>query len=82
MNRVEVKGLSVEQLKQKGKSLKMFIGLFIFLIAGLYYFIISDYLKGGNIDWSIVTIAICALAGPATLYPQLKEVQKELKTRK
>jgi hypothetical protein len=32
-------------------------------------------------DWSIFTIAICTLGIPATLYPELKKVQKELTSR-
>lgn len=73
--------LSKEQLTNKEKSLKVFIGIFIPLIIGLFYFVLRDYFKGEEMDWSIITIAICTLGGPAALYPELKEVQKELKTR-
>ncbi len=77
----KLEDLTKEQLTDKEKSLKMFIGIFIPLIIGLFYFVLRDYFKGEEMDWSILTIAICTLGGPATLYPELKEVQKELKTR-
>lgn len=77
----KLEDLSKEQLTNKEKSLKMFIGIFIPLIIGLFFFVFRDYFKGEEMDWSILTIAICTLGGPATLYPELKEVQKELKTR-
>ncbi len=77
----KLEDLTKEQLTNKEKSLKMFIGIFIPLIIGLFYFVLRDYFKGEEMDWSILTIAICTLGGPATLYPELKEVQKELKTR-
>ena len=77
----KLEDLTKEQLTNKEKSLKMFIGVFIPIILGLFYFVLRDYFKGEEMDWSILTIAICTLGGPATLYPELKEVQKELKTR-
>ncbi len=81
MAKAKLEELSVEQLKAKRKSLKLFIGLFLLLIVGLFYFIIRDYLAGNEIDWSIFTIAVCTIGGPATLYPDLQEVRKELTTR-
>ncbi len=73
---------SIEQLKAREKSLKVFIGIFIPLILGLFFFVIRNYVNGEELDWAMITIAICTLGGPATLYPELKEVQKEIKTRK
>jgi TRAP-type uncharacterized transport system fused permease subunit len=81
MTKEKLKELSVEQLEKKEKSLKVFILFFIPIIIGLFYFVIRNYVIGEETDWSILTIAICTLAGPATLYPELKEVQKELKSR-
>jgi len=68
-------------LKEKEKELKIFIGVFIPIILGLFFFVIRDYFKGEEVDFSGLTIAICALVGPAVLYPELKEVQKELRSR-
>lgn len=73
--------LPVEVLKKKEKSLKMFIGIFIPLIIFLFFFVIRDYFNEEEIDWLMLTIAICTLGGPATLYPELKEIQKEIGTR-
>lgn len=82
MAKEKLKEQSIDELKKKEKGLKTFIGIFIPLIIGLFFFVIRDYLQGEEMDWSILTIAICTLGGPATLYPQLKEVQNELMTRK
>jgi len=81
MANVNLKELSKEDLINKEKGLKTFIGVFIPIILALFFFIIRDYIKGEELDWSTITIAICSLGGPATLYPELKEVQKELKSR-
>lgn len=82
MAKEKLKEQSVEQLTAKAKSLKLFIGIFIPLILGLFFFIIREYVNGEELDWAMITIAICTLGGPATLYPELKEVQEELKARK
>lgn len=81
MAKAKLKDLSKEQLTKKEKGLKMFIGFFILLIIALFYFVIRDYFNGEEINWSILTISIFTIGGPATLYPELKEVQKELRTR-
>ena len=82
MAKEELNGMSAEQLNAKSKGIKVFIGLSIALIIGLFYFIFLDYYNGDGIDWAILTIAICTLAIPATLYPQLQDIKKELKTRR
>ena len=81
MKKSKLQELSLDQLKQKEKSLKMFIGIFIPLIMGLFSFIIMDYFNGEEMDLAILTIAICTLGGPVTIYPELKEVLKEIKAR-
>lgn len=81
MEKEKLKELSLDQLKKKEKSLKVFIGIFIPLIIGLFYAVIRDYVNGDEMDISILIIAICTLGGPAALYPELKEVKKELSTR-
>ena len=81
MEKTKLKELTKEQLKGKEKSLKGFIIVFIPLIIGLFYFVFTDYLNEKEIDFSILTIAICTLGGPAVLYPELKEVRKELESR-
>ncbi|MEQ8303904.1 MAG: hypothetical protein RIB47_10970 [Cyclobacteriaceae bacterium] len=81
MGKVRLSELSEEQLKAKEKSLKLFILFFIPLIIGLFYVVFKDYIDGKEIDFSVLTIAICTLGGPAVLYPELKEVKNELKNR-
>jgi hypothetical protein len=81
MEKSKLKDLSKEQLKEKGKSLKLFIGVSIPLVIILFYFPIQDYLAGEELDWSMITISICTLGIPATLYPELKKLQDELRTR-
>lgn len=61
--------------------MKMLIGISLPLIVILFFFILRDYILFKEMDWSIFTIAICTLGIPATLYPELKKVQKELTSR-
>ena len=82
MEEENLKALSVEQLKKKEKNLIVINGIFTLLIIGLFYFIIRDYVNGDELDWSILTIAICTLGGPATFYPELQKFQKEISNRK
>ncbi len=81
MEKPKLKNLSKGQLENKARSLKVFIGVFMLLIIALFSFIIRDYLNGAALDWSMLTIAICTLMGPVTIYPELKEFQEELRTR-
>ncbi|PHI21160.1 hypothetical protein CEQ90_03835 [Lewinellaceae bacterium SD302] len=81
MKKDDLAKLSIEELKAKEKSLKIFVGVFIILIILLFFFLIRAYLDGAALDWSIMTIAICSLGGPAALYPELKQVQAEIKAR-
>jgi len=81
MKKDDLKTLSVAQLKAKAKNHKVFIGIFIPIIAALFFFGTRDYFDGGELDWSTITIAICTLGGPATLYPELNEIQTELRER-
>jgi len=74
--------LSNEQLVNKEKALKVQLGLFSVLVLALFFFIIRSYVVGDGIDWAILTIAICSVAGPVTLYPGLKEVQNEIQSRR
>jgi hypothetical protein len=82
MMKQELKDQSLELLIKKEKSLKLFIGMFIPIIVLLFFFVIKDYLDGKEMDFAMVTIAICSLGGPATLLPELKKIQQEIKVRK
>jgi len=81
MEKTKLKTLSKEQLKNKERSLKIFIGVFILLIAYLFFQIIRDYSNVEEFDWATITIAICTLVGPIIIYPELKGIQEELRTR-
>lgn len=81
MKKEKLDALSIEQLKKKEKGYKAFIVVFIPIIIGLFFSVIKDYINGVEMDFAILTIAICSLGGPATMYPELKEVQKEIKKR-
>lgn len=82
MEKTTLKDLSKEELKRKEKSLKSIIILCIPVIIILFYYAFRDYFDGKEIDFAILTIAICTIAGPTTVYPELKKVQKELNNRK
>ena len=73
--------LTSAELKSKEKNHKRLIIFFMPLIILLFSFILNDYLNGEEIDFAILTIAICSLGGPAALYQELKEVKKELKNK-
>jgi len=81
MEKDKLKELTAAELQSKSNSLKGIIGLFVFLSLALFFFAIRDYLNGKELDMAIVTIAICTLGGAATVYPQLKEVWEEVKSR-
>jgi hypothetical protein len=81
MAKIDYTALSKEELVEKEKNLKGLILVFIPIIIGLVYVVVQNYLSGEEMDWAMITIAICSLGGPATLYPQLKEVREELKRR-
>ena len=81
MAKENLQELTLEQLKKKERSHKTLIGIFIPLIFGLFYFVLRDYFKGEEMDWPMFTIAICTLAGPFTIYPELQAIQKEIKSR-
>lgn len=77
----KLKHLSVAQLHKKKKNIRAAIMVFIPIIAGLLYFQIQGYLENNELDWAMIIIVICTLGGPATLYPELKKVEKEIEIR-
>lgn len=81
MKEAELKKLTKEALEKKVKGHKTLIGIFIVVIAAFIYFMVSDYLKGREIDSSISLITICSLGGMFALFPELKAIQTELKSR-
>jgi hypothetical protein len=81
MAKEKLEDLSTEELEKKEKGLKVFIGIFVLLIIGLFYPVIRSFIIGEEVDWAIFTIAICTLGGPATLYPEWVKVRKALQSR-
>jgi putative effector of murein hydrolase len=77
MAKSELADLSQEDLRKKEKGVQTLIGISIVLFLGLAYSVIRGYLKGGELDWAILTIAICTLALPVTFYSELKAVRQE-----
>lgn len=73
--------LTEAELQKKEKSIRSLFWVFLPIIFLLFFFIIRDYRNGQEIDWSILTIAICSLAGPALLYPEWKSIREELQKR-
>ena len=81
MKKAELQKLTTEELQKKEKGIKTLIFLFIPIILALLYFGFRDYINGENVDMPISIIAICSIGGLVSLFPELKNVQKELKTR-
>ncbi len=73
--------LSKQELLEKEKSTKVFIGIYIPIILGLFYFSLRDYFNGDEVEMPSLIIAICAVGGMVTLFPTLKAIQNELKER-
>lgn len=74
--------LTETELQKKEKNTRSLFWVFLPIIFVLFGFIIRDYRIGQEIDWSILTIAICSLAGPALLYPEWKSIREELQKRR
>jgi len=81
MKEEKLKKLSSGYLKQKIRSLWIFIGVFIVLIAFFILSLVKDYLNGKDIDYSIATIMICCVGGMVSLFPELNALRKELANR-
>lgn len=81
MAKEDLSKLSVEELEKKEKGIKGLLIVFVPIIIGLFYVVVRNYWTGVETDWSLLTITICSLAGPATLYPELKAVREEIKSR-
>ncbi|KGE85894.1 MAG: hypothetical protein ACE362_20045 [Phaeodactylibacter xiamenensis] len=81
MAKPKLTDLSKEELTKKEKGLKTMIGIFIPIIVALFYSVTRDYMNGEDLNWPILTIAICSLAGPLTYYSELKAVREELLAR-
>lgn len=76
------KNMTSKELETKRKGFKALFSISIGVIILLVIFLICDYINHMNFDLSILTILICTLAGPILIYPGLKEIKEELKTRK
>ena len=82
MKKEDLQKLTVEQLRAKEKSSKTLFIIFIPLVLGLFYFALRDFVSdGGEINIATFTIAICSLGGMASLFPDIKAIQQELKVR-
>jgi hypothetical protein len=81
MKESQLKELSTEELSKKESETKILIWIFVPIILGLLYFAIQNYLRGEELDMALITIIICSIGGPASLWPQLKAIREELKNR-
>ncbi|GEM_PF-3894054 len=82
MKKEELQKLSTDKLQEKVNGHKTLIGISIALTAFFAYIVITDYLNGKEaemINWIMIP---CLFTGLATLFPELKAIQKELVTRK
>lgn len=78
MKKDKLDSLTKEQLEAKAKSIKLMIGIFIVLILALTFFTVRDYMIGKELDWAIITIIICTIGGPVSVYPELQQIKEKL----
>ena len=81
MKEAALKKMSVEDLEKKLKSHKTIIGISAGLVIVYVLIFIKDYLDGKSIDSSMSIILICCMGGVASLFPEIKAINKELATR-
>lgn len=81
MKNEELKNLSIEELQKKANNTKTLIGVFIPLIIGLVYFNLMDYFDRNKVDIPFSVITFCSIGGLISLFPALRRIQKELKSR-
>jgi hypothetical protein len=81
MKKSDLENLTKDQLEKKISGKKILAGIFIPLTIALFYFGIRGYFNGDELDWSAITIAICCIGGFASVYPELKLFQEELRSR-
>ncbi len=82
MAETDLKKLTKEELEKKVDSLRIFSGVFIFLIVALSFFKVRDIVQGAEIDWATITIIICTIGGFLFVYQELRAVKTELSQRK
>lgn len=81
MKEDKLKKLSPHQLKEKIRSLWLFIGVFIVLIGAYIFSFVEDYLNGVAIDSSMFVIMLCSIVGMVSLFPGLNALRRELTNR-
>lgn len=81
MKKEEIKKITTESLKKKLKAHKTLTILLAVLTFLLFAFVLKGYYDGVEMDFALLTIAICTLGGFASVYPELKMLQTELKQR-
>ncbi|MFK7983340.1 MAG: hypothetical protein AB8G86_25390 [Saprospiraceae bacterium] len=81
MKEAELKKLSIHQLKEKIRSLWIFIGVFMVVIGGYIFSFVEDYWNGIAIDSNMFIIMICSIGGMISLFPGLNALRRELTSR-
>lgn len=81
MDKSEIEKLSDVALKNNLKRNKVLIGIFVFLIFGLIFFPLKDYLDGKALNLPVLIIAICTIGGLFSVWEEYKNFQKEIKRR-
>lgn len=81
MGRKKLQEYSIEELKKSQSSNRTLFGIFIPVIIALFYFSIDEYLTGEAANMPNVIIIICSIGGMVSLWPTLKAIKKELKSR-
>ena len=81
MKKEKFKELPDEHLENKIKGLKAIGGILMGLTIALSFFTLRNYLNGQELDWASITIILCTLGGFFSVYQDLQEAKKEIRTR-
>lgn len=81
MKPADLKHLSDENLAKKAKSQTTLVWILGVLSLVLAVFSVLDYLKAEELDFAMLTIAICTIGGFVVVWQELNLVNKEMAER-
>ena len=77
----DYKHLSLEELKNRRKVLKVILVLAVPIILGSIFFTLQDYFTGKKFDVSAAVLLICYLLFVSSSYYSFKKIGEDLRKR-